>query len=106
MKLFSFFFLSFLPSFLSYQNINKYQKYKDEQDKVSLSFIQASLGHKVPPPTLPIQILPIFLRFNSNPTSSGKSQETPTNTSQITNLVTVLNNLTCSRVQSSARAAM
>ena len=32
---FFFLFLSFLPSFLSYQNINKYQIYKDEQDKVS-----------------------------------------------------------------------
>lgn len=49
---FFFLFLSFLPSFLSYQNINKYQIYKDEQDKVSLSFIQASLDHELPPPTL------------------------------------------------------
>ena len=52
-----FFFLfsflpSFLSSFLSYQNINNYQKYKDEQDKVSLSFIQASLNHAIPPSTL------------------------------------------------------
>lgn len=40
----------FLPPFFPYLHIVKYQKYKDKQDKASLSFIQANLDHELPPP--------------------------------------------------------